>query len=110
MAEPAPARVAQGACISTLTGHEAAVWSVLPLGDESGLVLTASADRTVKLWQGDECVRTFSGHGDVVRSLAEVPGVGFLSGSNDGTVRLWDLGGECLRVVQVCATDRAATG
>ena len=63
-------------------------------------MLTASADRTVKLWRGEACVRTFSGHTDAVRTLACLPGLGFLSGSNDGTVRLWELGGECLRVLQ----------
>lgn len=92
---------AQGVCIHTLVGHEAAVWSVLPLEDGSGLVLTASADRTIKLWQADACLKTFTGHSDVVRTLAEVPGVGFLSGSNDGTARLWELSGECLRIIQV---------
>ena len=94
----------QGTCVHTLVGHEAAVWSVLPLQDGTGLVLTASADRTIKLWSGGECVKTFSGHADVVRTLALVPGVGFLSGSNDGTVRLWDLGGECLRTIQASDT------
>mmetsp|Transcript_870 Transcript_870/g.1758 ORF Transcript_870/g.1758 Transcript_870/m.1758 type:complete len:815 (-) Transcript_870:632-3076(-) len=90
----------KGVCIHTLIGHEAAVWSVLPLEDGTGRVLTASADRTIKLWEQDRCVKTFIGHSDVVRTLALVPGVGFLSGSNDGTIRLWDLAGECLRVVQ----------
>ena len=42
------ARVWQaGACLHTLRGHEAAVWSILPL--EDGRVLTASADRTIKV-------------------------------------------------------------
>ena len=63
-------------------------------------VLTASGDRTIKLWNGTVCAHTYSGHSDVVRCLAWVQGVGFLSSSNDGTVRLWELGGSCLNVFQ----------
>ena len=61
--------------------------------------LTASSTaraRSIKLWLGERCVRTFSGHTDVVRALALVDGIGFLSASNDGTARLWELGGTCL--------------
>merc|ERR1719171_1431721 len=91
-----------GACVLTLKGHDKAVWSVLPLDDAEGRVLTVSADRTIKLWDGQTGAvsKTYEGHQDVVRDLALVAGVGFLSGSNDGTVRLWELGGECLRVLQ----------
>ena len=39
----------------------------------------------------------------MVRALALVTGLGFLSASNDGTVRLWELGGSCLSVFQVHA-------
>jgi WD40 repeat protein len=54
--------------------------------------------RRIKLWAGERCVRTYTGHADAVRSLAHVSGIGFLSASNDGTVRLWELGGTCLHV------------
>ena len=53
----------------------------------------------IKLWQGEQCVRTYEGHSDVVRSLALVSGIGFISASNDGTVRMWELGGSCLEVL-----------
>lgn len=87
-----------GDCVHTLKGHEATVWAVLPLEDAEGHILTASGDRTIKLWAGERCVRTYTGHADAVRSLAHVSGIGFLSASNDGTVRLWELGGTCLHV------------
>ena len=45
-------------------------------------------------------MRTFTGHNDAVRALALLPGIGFLSASNDGTVRMWELGGTCLHVLQ----------
>ena len=90
----------EGACLRTLKGHEATVWAVLPLEDEAERILTASGDRTIKLWAGEACEHTYTGHADVVRSLAIASGVGFLSASNDGTVRLWELGGSCLQVLR----------
>lgn len=43
-----------------------------------------SADKSIKLWQGQTLLRTIDGaHGDVVRSIAPLPGIGFLSAAND---------------------------
>ena len=44
-------------------------------------------------------MQSYTGHEDVVRDLALLPGVGFLSASNDGSVRAWELGGDCLKVL-----------
>jgi len=56
-------------------------------------VLTGSYDRTAKLWDaatGTE-LRTFSGHGDWVKSVAFSPdGTQILTGSDDNTAKLWD--------------------
>jgi len=89
-----------GECVRVLKGHETALWAVLPLDELEGQTLTASGDRTIKLWNGEACAHTYTGHTDVVRALAWVSGVGFLSASNDGTVRLWELGGASLSVFQ----------
>jgi len=93
-------------CVAVLKGHEAALWAVQPLGEEaaSDRCLTGGGDRTIKLWAGETCERTYEGHSDVVRDLALLPGAGFLSCSNDATVRMWELGGECLRVLQASET------
>ncbi len=90
-----------GECVATLAGHEAAVWAVLPLDDDERRVLTASAHQTSRRWlsESGECFPNNDGHTDVYRSMANLQGVGFLSASNDGSVRLWELGGECLRVL-----------
>ena len=85
--------------VGKLEGHEQAVWSVLCLDD--GGILTASADRSIKLWRTKTCVHTFLGHSDCVRSIALFPNVGFVSCGNDGSVRLWALSGECLMHKQV---------
>lgn len=43
-----------------LQGHTAAVWAVKIL-PEQGLMLTGSADKTIKLWKAGRCERTFTG-------------------------------------------------
>lgn len=46
--------------ISTFSGHEAAVWSVIQLPD--GVIATASADKKIKIWiKNGSCIRTLSG-------------------------------------------------
>lgn len=51
---------------------------------------------TIKQWSGNVVDRTYEGHTDSVRALCEVPGLGFVSGSHDMTLRAWTLGGDCI--------------
>ena len=44
----------------TLKGHEAAVWAVA-LMPTQGLMLTGSADKTIKIWRAGKCEQTFVG-------------------------------------------------
>jgi phospholipase A-2-activating protein len=83
-----------GKCVYVLKGHEFAVWGVLPIG---GNVLTASADKTIRLWKEGREIQRFIGHEDVVRSLVEIPSLGFASCSNDSSIRIWTLNGDCIR-------------
>lgn len=46
----------------TLQGHSAAVWAVIIL-PEQGLMLSGSADKTIKLWKAGRCERTYTGEG-----------------------------------------------
>ena len=48
-----------------------------------------AADKLIKLWRNGQCVQTMKGHTDVVRSLALIPSVGFISSSNDGYFFAW---------------------
>ena len=56
------------------------------------LLVTCSADQTVRIWNADNgaAVRTLSGHADYVYGLAVSPdGASIASGSFDGEVRIW---------------------
>ena len=88
-------------CIHTFRGHTKGI-STLKLLPRSGhLLLSASLDTTVKLWdvyhQG-QCLRTFKGHSKAVRDIAfSNDGRRFLSAGYDRQVKLWDTEtGACL--------------
>ena len=82
-----------GALIRTLSGHRGRVRSVAVMADGKR-VISASEDRTLKLWDletGSE-IRTFSGHTDRVRFVAITPSERcVISASNDNTLKVWDL-------------------
>ncbi|KAJ3164834.1 hypothetical protein HDU88_005046 [Geranomyces variabilis] len=82
-----------GKCVATVK-HQHSVWAVLGLAD--GKFLTGSADKSIKLWDGEKAIKTFTGHTDAVRGLAMAPDGNFVSCSNDGTLRIWSLDGECI--------------
>ncbi|KAI5950797.1 DOA1 [Candida jiufengensis] len=73
-----------------LNKHESSVWDCKLVAKDK--YLTASADKIIKLWHGDHVVQEFKGHSDVIRKLLVLHGSNqFLSSSNDGTIKLWDL-------------------
>lgn len=88
------ARVWKGwQCVATFQGHLQAVWAVLAVDEDR--VLTASADKLVRLWsisKPKEPIAVFSGHSDAVRGLTLLPGgQSFASCSNDGTINIYSL-------------------
>ena len=69
-------------------------------------MVTGSQDKTVKVWRGPwpvtHLVRTIEAHTDTVRALAVLPGGGrFISGSLDGTAKLWTFDGVLERTFAV---------
>ena len=63
------------------------------------LVLTASGDKTAKIWDTTtgKCKQTLSGHDGAVRSAVfSADGLSVLTGSYDKTAKIWDTTtGEC---------------
>lgn len=111
-------------CIQTLRGHTNRIWSVAfaPRSSQvcvdtqeptqSDLLATASADRTIKLWdwQTGHCLKTLEGHTSWVWSVAFSPERStstsrtrqlLASGSYDRTIKLWDVdAGKCIQTLQ----------
>lgn len=82
--------------LRTWTEHKQPVWVTKFSPSTATDLLSASDDKTVRLWDlpSENSVRSFVGHTDYVRSGAFMPGAQssnlVLSGSYDQTVRLWD--------------------
>ncbi|WVF67446.1 hypothetical protein IAT40_002202 [Kwoniella sp. CBS 6097] len=89
-------------CIHTWTGHNKAV-SAIRLFPKSGhLLLSASMDTKIKLWDvyhEGNCLRTFLGHSQAVKDVTfNNDGTKFLSASYDRHVKLWDTEtGKCIQ-------------
>ncbi|OAA52244.1 WD40 repeat-like-containing domain protein [Beauveria brongniartii RCEF 3172] len=83
------------AILRTWTQHKQPVWATHWSPTEMTALLSASDDKTVRLWDlpSAEPVATFAGHADYVRCARFLPGTTakmMISGSYDATVKLWD--------------------
>lgn len=83
------------AILKTWDEHKQPVWTTKFSPTELTTIMSASDDRTVRLWDlpSQESTTTFVGHTDYVRSGSFMPGTMsnlIVTGSYDETVRLWD--------------------
>ncbi|KAI9778439.1 MAG: hypothetical protein M1839_008085 [Geoglossum umbratile] len=83
------------AILKTWSEHKQPVWATRFSPTDSTTLMSASDDKTVRLWDlpSQSSIATLTGHGDYVRSGAFLPGFSsnlLTSGSYDGTVRIWD--------------------
>lgn len=98
-------------CVYELKGHSQNVLCILALSN--GLVVTGSGDGAIKIWENGKEIHNITAHSckylrifidylriACVRSLKELPGIGFISSSNDGTVKTWTLQGDCIGQIQ----------
>jgi WD40 repeat protein len=79
--------------IQTLEGHTGSV--VALLWGLDGRVYSGSADRTIRVWSGDDGahLQTLKGHANWITSLAWGPDGKLYSASGDRTIRVWSDGG-----------------
>ncbi|KAF4946294.1 hypothetical protein FGADI_11286 [Fusarium gaditjirri] len=83
------------AILKTWTQHKQPVWTTKFSPTELTTLLSASDDKTVRLWDlpSNDPTTTFVGHSDYVRCANFMPGTMsnmIVSGSYDSTVKLWD--------------------
>jgi WD40 repeat protein len=82
---------ADGKQVRASAGHSGAVFKLL-LHPRQPLLVTCSADKTVRIWNADNgaAVRALSGHTDYVYAIAVSPDGNLIaSGGYGGEVRLW---------------------
>ena len=89
--------------MATLDGHEN---SCCVLGLPNGTVVTGSSghqqnnqhvDFQLRIWRDGSVVKTMKDHLGPIKDLSLLSdGAGFVSCSNDGTVRVWDIDGNAL--------------
>jgi WD40 repeat protein len=67
---------------------------VTPDGD----IVSASLDKTIRVWRGGQCVQVLEGHEAAVLCLLQLPNGDLLSGSGDSTIKVWS-GGKCTHTI-----------
>ncbi|RMF66348.1 MAG: hypothetical protein D6742_10195, partial [Cyanobacteria bacterium J069] len=86
-----------------LKGHTAPVWNVA-FSPDSRLLVSASGDRTLKLWRTSDgsLIRTLTGNIAAIWQAAIRPdGQQIVAGSTNGDLTFWTIEGTLIRTVQV---------
>jgi len=97
-------------CVQTLKGHQMNVLCLLSLMPRHPMLVSGCGDGSMKLWVCDNPnmsdtigafreLKTVMGSTTCVRGFAELPGIGFLSVSNDGLMKTWTLQGENIQEI-----------
>lgn len=71
-----------------LSGHEQAVWAAKAI--DSATFVTGSADKKIKLWSKEKCLKTIEAHEEAVRDIA-LSKNRIISCSNDGSIKVWTM-------------------
>lgn len=81
--------------IRTFKGYEGGINAITVTPDGRYIVVTGKTGNSLQLYRlkTGECLQNLEGHSDQVNAIAVTPDGQFaVSGSEDGTIRLWDLG------------------
>jgi len=80
-----------GECLKIYEGHTGCVVSIL-YDEATKRIFSASEDKTIIVWNSEtgEIVGVMEGHRAWVNSLTRVNSTTIASGSNDGSIKLWD--------------------
>jgi WD40 repeat protein len=86
-------REAQCECVAVLEGHTAAVYAVAVVYDGACLV-SSGEDKQLRLWSTDGplylCLGVLPTQARFVYDICPLPRGGFVSGSGEATLRVWD--------------------
>lgn len=84
--------------VNTLTGHQDSILDLVSFSYNK--LLTASLDKTVKLWVYKNCTSTFRGHSMGVVCICLISNEIFASGSDDKTIKIWNINTvECINTL-----------
>jgi WD40 repeat protein len=70
---------------------------------DSPIIITGSADQTIKLWDIEkaQCIKTLIGHSHSIDTLKLLQNGHLISGSRDKTIRIWNLStGQCTQILE----------
>lgn len=89
-----------GEMLKKFVGHKSATYRV-SVNKEKNVMVTNSWDNTSRIWdlETGECLTVLKGHTYAVYS-SYLTSTKIVTGSSDGTVRVWNYQGECLKVLR----------
>lgn len=84
-------RLSEKRSLRNVSGHGGPVFGMAFRADKY-YYATASEDKTVRVWRGYDglLLNTAKGHTDAVNAIASTSNGQWVSGSSDGTIRIWD--------------------
>ncbi|QPG77139.1 hypothetical protein FOA43_004543 [Brettanomyces nanus] len=78
-----------GDVVYNLRGHQGSVLGVKFFKGKDKII-TCGADKTIKVWNKGQLVKSIVAHEDAVRDLVVLGNGDFASCSNDGIIKIWD--------------------
>ena len=89
-----------GKLLATLGGHRAQIW-MAQFSTKGDAIVTTSADKTARLWDGDGKLRKELPHpAEVLTAMFLADDSGLITSAKDGSVRHWDASGRLLAVMR----------